>query len=291
MRMASKEILIRLIVFLREKILRILSRTDFDTIYFEGGLGSQILAYIDFLSSPRKVDLSYFRNPPDHSVNGPDIWEWELSRYGIELNDLSKFENSKPFNPWIIRRPSTLEFSNSLTNSEKKLLVPNDIKSVLPVDHKNLQLTLTKFQINLDRTITIHIRRGDYERVASRLVEIHEYTDLLEVLLKDNNFDLLFLSDSELPQKVMSSLTESFQQNKLKFFSNFDITTHQAHDLMRMSRILITANSTFSISAGLLSEENTTVYSPILFFGGKYGYSQSRTFNCYGEFFVMRNNS
>lgn len=158
----------------------------------------------------------------------------------------------------------------------------------MPIDLNNLQRALTKFDVNLDRTITVHVRRGDYERVASRLVEIGEYTNLLEVLLKDSNLDILFLSDTEIPQKIKNDLSERFKQNKLKFFSNTDITTHQAHDLMRMSRILITANSTFSISAGLLSEENTTVYSPILFFGGKTGYSQSRTFNRYGEFFVMR---
>jgi hypothetical protein len=286
-----KQKTLKIVIPIRSKMLKILRRTDLETIYFEGGLGSQILAYIDFLSSPRKVDLSYFRTPPDHSANGPDIWGWELSRYGIELNDFSEFEKSKPFNPWITRRPSSLEFSNSLTNSEKKSLVPNDVKSILPVDLNNLRISLAKFDINLERTVTVHVRRGDYERVASRLVEIGEYTDLLEVILKDNTFDILFLSDTEIPQKIKKDLSERFQQNKLKFFSDTDITTHQAHDLMRMSRILITANSTFSISAGLLSEENTTVYSPILFFGGKYGYRQSRSFNRYGEFFVMRKNS
>ena len=285
-----KQKTLKIVIPIRSRLLKILRRTDLETIYFEGGLGSQILAYIDFLSSPRKVDLSYFRTPPNHSVNGPDIWGWELSRYGIELSDFSEFEKSKSFNPWITRRPSSLESSNSLNNSEKKSLVPNDVKDRLPIDLNNLQRALAKFDINLGRTITVHIRRGDYERVASRLVEIDEYTDLLEVLLKDINLDILFLSDTEIPQKIKNDLYKRFKKNKLKFFSNTDITTHQAHDLMRMSRILITANSTFSISAGLLSEENTTVYSPILFFAGKYGYSQSRTFNRYGEFFVMRQN-
>lgn len=286
-----KQKTLKIVIPFRSGLLKFLRRTDFETIYFEGGLGSQILAYIDFLSSPRKVDLSYFRTPPKQSVNGPDIWGWELSRYGIELNDFSEFENSRPFNPWITRRPSSLEFSNRLTHNEKKRRVPDDVKNRLPIDLKNLQHVLLNFDINLDRTLTVHVRRGDYERVASRLVEIDEYTGLLELLLNDNNLDILVLSDTEIPQKIKNYLIERFQQNKLKFFSNSDITTHQAHDLMRMSRILITANSTFSISAGLLSEENTTVYSPILFFGGKYGYSQSRTFNRYGEFFVMRKNS
>lgn len=284
-----KQETLKIVIPIRSGLLKFLRRTDLETIYFEGGLGSQILAYIDFLRSPRKVDLSYFRTPPSNSVNGPDIWGWELSRYGIELNDFSEFEKSKPFNPWITRRPSSLEFSNSLTNNEKKPIVPDDLKDRLPVDLINLQLAVAKFDINLDRTITVHIRRGDYERVASRLIEIDEYSDLLEKILKDNSFDILFLSDTEVARKIQDDLTERFQQNNLKFFSNSNISTHLAHDLMRMSRILITANSTFSISAGLLSEEYTTVYSPILFFGGENGYIKSRIFNRYGQFFVMQN--
>ena len=76
-----KQKTLKIVIPIRSRLLKILRRTDLETIYFEGGLGSQILAYIDFLSSPRKVDLSYFRTPPNHSVNGPDIWGWELSLY------------------------------------------------------------------------------------------------------------------------------------------------------------------------------------------------------------------
>ena len=286
-----KSYTLRLIVLAREIVLKLFHRTDFETIFFEGGLGSQIIAYIDFQTNPRKVDLSYFRNPRLAEKNGPDIWQWELTRYGISLDDFVKFENPKPFNPWITRRPSSIDFSRQIIKNENgaRPLFPDYLKSLFPINFEETRKVLEEFKINLTTTITIHIRRGDYERVSSKLVEFSQYAELLESLIKINAFDLLFLSDTEIPQDVKNDLCSKFQKSEIRFLSNSHISANQAHDLMRMSRILITANSTFSISAGLLSEEETIVYSPLRFFGGKDGYLKSLTFNRYGEFFVMRN--
>ena len=275
----------------RERVLRLFQRTDFETIFFEGGLGSQIIAFLDFQTNPRKVDLSYFRKPPVAEKSGPDIWQWELSRYGINLDDFVEFENPKPFNSWITRRPSSTDVSRKIIENENgaRPFFPNNFKNLFPIDFEETRKVLEEFKINLTTTITIHIRRGDYERVSSRLVEFSQYVELVESLLKFNTFNLLFLSDTEIPQEIRNDLCSKFQKSEVRFLSNSHISANQAHNLMRMSRILITANSTFSISAGLLSEEETIVFSPLRFFGGKDGCLKSFIFNRYGEFFVMRN--
>lgn len=276
----------------RDKLLKCLGRTDFETIYFEGGLGSQILTYIEFLLSPRKVDLKYFKHPPIGDHIGPDIWDWELDRYGIKLDDFSEYENSKPFNPWITRRPSTLEYSSRVQrrSSIEKLKPHKNIQEHFPINTPALIKALEEFEIELDKTVSIHIRRGDYVRVASRLVEYREYENVLKSISLQPNYKLLFLSDSELPSEVKEYFKKVFADRKVEFFSENDISTHLTHDLMRMSKVLITANSTFSISAGLLSDANSLVLSPIEFFGGEDGYLKSRIFNRYGQFFVLGKN-
>ena len=289
---AVKELIINYVIRFREQILCTLGRTDYETIYFEGGLGSQILSYIDFANNPRRVDLSYFRFPPVADNAGPDIWQWELHRYGIKLDDFSEYENSKPFNPWITRRPSTLEYSSRVQrrSSIEKLKPHKNIQEHFPINTPALIKALEEFEIELDRTVSIHIRRGDYVRVASRLVEYREYENVLKSISLQPNYKLLFLSDSELPSEVKEYFKKVFADRKVEFFSENDISTHLTHDLMRMSKVLITANSTFSISAGLLSDANSLVLSPIEFFGGEDGYLKSRIFNRYGQFFVLGKN-
>ena len=282
--------LLTVIIPVRNMALKLLGRTDYETIYFEGGLGSQILSYLEFHKFPRKVDLSYFRNPPSEDGIGPDVWTWELGTYGIQLADFEKFENSKPFNPWKTRRPSSLEVSYRLLNSTKNNYSGQvePFKNLFPIDIENLNAVCEELKLNLQETACIHIRRGDYVRVASRLVEFQEYEELLldfSPLLVRN---FVFISDSELPAEVKEKFVYRFPRTNVNFYTSDDLPTKSAHDIMRMSKVLVTANSTFSISAGLLSDENTVVLAPIEYFGGKDSYVKSRMFNQYGDFFVMR---
>jgi hypothetical protein len=296
MRNAVRKLIIKYVIGFREKILRTIGRTDYETIYFEGGLGSQILSYIEFAKNPRRVDLSYFRFPPTIYQNGPDIWSWELDAYGIHLESFKDYEKTKRFNPWVMRRPTTMDSVKHILKQEEKkkertTWSSDKIRQCFPIDQNALGSICKKHQIELNKTSTIHIRRGDYERVASRLVEYWEYEDLLKSVSPFIEKNLLFISDSGLPIEVKQNFIDSFPDRTIKFFTSHEISTKSAHDIMRMSKVLITANSTFSISAGLLSDENTIVLSPIDFFGGEDGYLQSRIFNRYGNFLVIQKNS
>ncbi len=286
----AKARILTFLIPLRDRILKLLRRTDFETIYFEGGLGSQILAYIEFVNSPRQVDFSYFRHTRKRDSDGPDVWEWELDRYGITIDGFKQYEKNKPFNPWITRRPSTLEFSKILQFDSRlqKLVIPKNVQEIFPINYTELSKILEKHKLSLDKTIVIHVRRGDYVRVASRLIKYEEYTNLLKTINFPLNFELVFLSDSELSEEVKTYFKEMFPNRILKFYSEKDMSNSVSHDIMRMCKVLITANSTFSISAGLLSDENTIVFSPLEFFGGEDGYMQSRIFNRYGNFLVMQ---
>ena len=292
---AVKELIVNYVIRFREQILRTLGRTDYETIYFEGGLGSQILSYIDFANNPRRVDLSYFRFPPNTYQDGPDVWSWELDTYGIYLESFKDYEKLERYNPWVMRRPTTMDSVNHILKQEKQkkqrtIWSSDKIKRLFPIDENALSSICKKYEIEIDKTTIIHIRRGDYERVASRLVEYWEYEDLLKSFSPIIEKNLLFISDSELPSEVKQNFIDSFPDRATKFFSSHEISTQRAHDIMRKSKVLITANSTFSISAGLLSDEDTIVLSPIEFFGGDKGYLQSRIFNRYGNFIVMQKN-
>ena len=80
-----------------KKILALLHFVEDNMIYLEGGLGSQILGTLEFINTNKAIDISYFSNPPSATVNGPDIWKWELDRYGIDLNFFKERVRSKPY--------------------------------------------------------------------------------------------------------------------------------------------------------------------------------------------------
>ena len=278
------------LISLRDLFLKMLGRTDYETIYFEGGLGAQILAYIEFIREPRRIDLSYFRHPPAAGNLGPDIWNWELGRYGIELDSFQKYENLKPFNPWKTRRPSTKETVDKVLKSNRVINshIEQKFRTQFPMNKAELQKTIDNLRMELESVTTVHIRRGDYERVSSKIIGLSDYVNFIKTISKNLTKDVIFLSDSTLSNEDIELLESQLPDKRVIFLSNKELSPGTSHDLMRCSKILITANSTFSISAGLLSEPSTLVFSPILFFGGENGYINSRIFNQNGDFFIMR---
>jgi hypothetical protein len=285
-----KNKLLNSIISARDKALKKLGRTDFETIYFEGGLGSQILSYLEFLKKPRNIDVSYFENPPIQGMQGPDIWAWELDRYGISIHDLSPYKRTVKFNPWKSRRPSILELSEKESDVDynSKEINGSNLQSNFPINEIQLQDFINQFKIDIVKLTTVHVRRGDYERVASKILGIKEYFNLLMNISHHISHEIIFLSDTKIPAHEIELLNSTLPDKRLLFFSNEEMPLGLAHDLMRRSKILITANSTFSISAGLLSDVSSLVFSPIMFFGGENGYRNSRLFNRNGDFFVVR---
>ena len=81
---------------IRDLVLTKLGITDRNTVYFEGGLGSQILAYIEYSeknkSSNKPVfgNLDYFNKIESDFTDdtGLSRWTWKLDQYGIYQNDI-----------------------------------------------------------------------------------------------------------------------------------------------------------------------------------------------------------
>ena len=285
----NKRALLTLGIGARDLYLRISRKTNFDTIFFEGGLGSQILCYIDFLKKPRDIDLSYFENPPKLRKDGPDVWKWELDRYGISIENLQSYKRDRLFNSWKERRPSTLELATRILKCEdqSESLSTDDIIRNFPLDKKALSKVKDLYDIDFENLTVVHVRRGDYERVASKLVSFSEYKTILKAIGHYVTQDVVFLSDEPLSSEIINELSEDIRQARTINLSSNELSSGLAHDLMRCSKVLITANSTFSISAGLLSSDRTLVFTPLMFFGGENGYIESRVFNHRGDFIVL----
>jgi hypothetical protein len=242
-----------------------LSLVDFNTIYFEGGLGSQLLAYILFehrSQNNKKVlcDLTYFKDvqSDSHTLNKVSLWSYKLSHYKIAMNDLpNQIKKSR-----VKVKPKFLPID--FLGIDKFLL--NKVKSKVKSDLNNLSLYLEKFDIKLEDSYgVIHIRKGDYLFVASHLISETQVIGLLSKIGDLLPKELFIASDGLVDNKLLDWLKENKPSQKV-FVVEKDIDTFLLHDLMRNSRVLVTANSTFSFSAALLSSDKTISFIPQIFY-------------------------
>jgi hypothetical protein len=251
--------------FLKSKFQSKLNLIDFDTVYFEGGLGSQILSYILFSYKKEKnekvlCDLTYFENiiADSQSENKVSLWSYKLDNYGILMTDLpsKNKKNRLKLKPKFI----PLDF----LSIDKNIL--NKVKSEIQLNTENLGSYLKKHNLNVDDQYgVIHLRRGDYLFVASHLIT---ELQVIELLMKISDFlprKVFIASDGEIDE----SLFDWFKVNKPNIQviqTEKGIDPYVLHDLMRNSTILVASNSTYSFSAALLSSEKTLSFIPQIFY-------------------------
>jgi len=255
-------------------------------IHIEGGLGSQILGAIAFFNAQdkfgtkiAKCDLSYFGHH-----NRTDLWEWNLHNFGIGIEDLRKFESRSKLNLLRVKKDflTDLEISQRYwRNSRAKYL------SRFPVDVQQLQIFFQNVsqESNLENYGAIHIRRGDYLQVASRVIKSDEYIHFLDGIKTALPNILFIITDSLLTIEEKQELSQAIGVDRRAIF--LDGPSHDPfvlHCLMRRAHLLITSNSTFSFSAGLLGKEGQVVFSPLEYHAGKGSEKYNQTFRSVGSF-------
>jgi hypothetical protein len=254
--------------------------------YIEGGLGSQILGVISFYNQQdmygkknAKCNLSYF----DDS-DRKDLWKWNLDKYGIGLDGLKRYESRSKFDLLKGKKDflTDLEISQEYwKNCRTKYLsrFPNN-----ELQLQNFLLTAAK-KSNLESYGAIHIRRGDYLQVASKVISLDGYVHFLEGIKGILPKLSFIITDTPLTSVEKQRLVVAIGFDREVVF--LDSPLHNPfilHCLMRSADLLVTSNSTFSFSAGLLGKEGQTVFSPVEFHAGNGSEKYNRTFRSVGSF-------
>lgn len=253
-------------------------KPDFSTVFFEGGLGSQILSMIQLMNLSRGTNVEvaancdYFeRNEVFTHDNGLTHWKWALDRYGIHREELVLKFKAKASRRREQLRLSPSEFSEFICNNSL-FRVDDEIKSNFPITTLAEDRSIAFFE---GRTVTayavIHIRKGDYLKVASKIVKVDEVVSFLDTVRAFMPKEVIVISDGEFTHQEISSfewVLPSESGFQLRFYgseSKFD--EYLCHDLMRLADFLVTSNSTFSFTAGILSEKkNSSIFFPTEFY-------------------------
>jgi Glycosyl transferase family 11 len=262
-------------------------------IHIEGGLGSQILGAIAFWNLQAKLgeenvrcDLSYF----SQEAQSKGLWPYELEKFNVSISEFKKFESTSK---WSILKAKR----DFLTNDELAHHYWEESRSRFQSKFDYDRNEIFKYfreiiELELDEPFTaIHIRRGDYLQVASKIINVDEYFQLLKVLSNLLFGKVLIISDSVVSDEDRSKLQKVLHSSQVIYLDAPGLDAFRTHCLLREAKLLITANSTYSFSAGLLGRQGQMVFSPMQFHSGQGSEKYNRSFRSAGSFFAWSKRS
>ena len=248
------------------------SNSVYRSVVFEGGLGSQILPFLEanwlrHIGEPFSVNLNYFDVNEKISTGkgGADHWSFRLDRYGYSLASLEKLGGSDDFQQEI-----RSERNYDLWTSDFWQFAKRFGPELLPVNQDAYLAFKLSLGLNAkSRYSVVHVRRGDYLRVASRIVSDQEWLRALKMMISQVEEFLIITSDSNLPIQTKRQVAElaSLSRVEVVFLEGGHFDECDLHDLMREADILIASNSTFSFTAAILGKQGMKSLVPNVFYG------------------------
>lgn len=252
----------------REYLLFHLNRFDSNLVVFEGGLGSQLFSYFqfDYLCNNDKeveINLEYFNSNNNNKIEMTVRRAWALDKYGITL-DLLKSQAKK------VSKSNSKIPTNLLAVKNKNYFTKYldlDLASKFPIDTIWCDNFLVENALGAN-FYAIHIRRGDFLEIASKLITDEEISKLSSKLFtKLPKLPILIFSDSDLDIKWINDF-QSIGFDNIKLIDRDTCSDFQVHDLLRSAKILVASNSFFSLSAALLSINDQLAFIPMEFYVG-----------------------
>lgn len=250
-----------------QAVARLLRLTPDDTVFLEGGLGSQLMGMMIYRlrkgeDPATRCDVSYFfpEIPEPQTTSGATRWPWELHRYGMSLHDEGFVRSSR----YRLRRDYLSQAA--LDEPYARRLAERDWNDLFPVLPEAVARATDLGLLDGRGYGAVHVRRGDYLKVSSRIVTLEESLAVATRLAAVLPPRILFLSDDEFTPDERSDVAARFPDRECVFLNESD--QHIAHGLLRMAQVLVTSNSTFSWTAALLSTQDGAIaMAPEHFFG------------------------
>lgn len=231
-------------------------------VNFVGGLGSQILCaaayfYLEKLGLKVSANFDYYLIGPRTASETGSIGQrlshfpYELDFYGLSKEVFSRADIHQEgvkvledgTQKWVLGTKGLSE-----SDIKAKFSVPGALVTSLTTQlHGGPADTSRKSSHS--KLCVLHIRRGDYVNIGSKLVEWHDLYKLLGTL--SSTIDKLYiLSDAAVDSSNLDYLRRFCKE---VIALDVDGNAMTAHLVMRMADLLVCSNSSFSYTAAKLS--------------------------------------
>ena len=237
-------------------------------IYFDGGLGSQIISYMQIIVFENEqiqyyVNKDFFdRSKTDSIFKIENTYrKWQLEYFGIKLVDL---KNTIKYNRLFQHNnhKKTLQLAKFFDLKQKSNY---NFSNFFPVTQQTI-INISNLGINIKKDYTaIHIRRGDFLKFSSLIIDDQKFIKFLSNVKNFLNKNIILISDSSLSDYLKNNIFLLFPDSEIKILIGGDEI--EIHTIMRFSKILVTSNSMYSLSAAMLQKEGSISIVPKYFFG------------------------
>ena len=235
-------------------------------IIIEGGLGSQIMGYMSYLTARESgsrglCNLTYFSQSRQQSrpKDGLSIWPWGLDYYHIRMQDIptSKLlDGATPFSRILNRFCRVFDKTRPREFCKKM-----KFNSVFPMAPETTDEIAELMGGHVDHYAVIHVRGGDYHSVASLVYSPEERLRQVALFRRVLPQTLCFVSDDPFRSRFREE-AERLLPGKTFHWLGGRMNQYTIHGMMRKSSLLFAANSTFSITAGLLQDQHGLTIMP-----------------------------
>jgi hypothetical protein len=243
---------------------------DKKSVIIDGGLGSQIIGYMQYVEAKNndsnvKCDVTFFLKSSSNDMFLSDVTyrKWQLDKFGISLNSLIN-QNHKKYKIRLSLADKGKQFESFFNNY-------NNIKKynfLFPITNEIVE-SLKMYNINSESVYSvIHIRKGDFLKFASLTINDEKLLRFISKIKSLLNERIFILSDDCFDPYLKLQIDSVFTNSKIEYITGGDEIT--IHSLMRLSSILITSNSMFSLSASLLQKEGGVAILPKLFYSKEF---------------------
>lgn len=271
-----------------------LRRSDKHRVYFEGGLGNQILALLEYKARMRNFenvipDCTYFAKPTDFILpNGLSKWKWELDVYGHFIHDLQGSKINLIRRKIFYKRESTEDRIKYYANHE--WLKGDELARLFPITTEVNGILSRSGILSEGAYWVLHQRRGDYCKIGAKTIPFSDTKRLISSISSALPKSGFFLTDEKLSDSESLDIKAFYQTQGLEVTlidESFNLNNIELHDLMRSADFLIASNSTFSYTAGILAKKSQTTIFPSDFYGGKITSNLSTIYNTTGQYVIQ----
>jgi hypothetical protein len=245
-------------------------------IDFTGGLGAQILSYIYYdYSKSKETTYSLTGRGSRKRIysNSVEDNSWKLDEYyGISMNSLAEFPF--PFMVKIICKLMSLLKAESIyrftsisnVNDSRRMqslynaLKEKNYSEVLPIREA---IRRGANEIIGGEYAAIHVRRGSYIESHRNLINFELFYEAIDSIPREIR-KIIIISDSILEESFIINIKKKNYEVIAYYAGDVEIS----HALIRLSKFIIASNSTFSLTAGILSETSKNILFPLKDFDG-----------------------
>ena len=209
---------------------------EVEVVYIEGGLGAQLLGAFEYLTKIEfkknkdiVANLDYFKNENLYINSENTFWKWGLTHYGIEPTFFTAYSEKSEF---LKHRKNRLK---TWATPDYWNFVRKELVDIFKIDEIRVKKVLEKYNVSTEYMM-LHVRRGDYVKVAARIMSHEENLNLIKQIRPMLGCAMFVVSDDAFDEDI-KNLYRMSTDKEVIFLDGNSEPDYVIHDLRQVHEL------------------------------------------------------